>query len=78
NVSVINCIGLHALATIINGGDWGIVSLSIIVHITPSAVRRTIQCCLINEDNYFNSDIKPQLIASLTPSLEAPLKDNEL
>ncbi|MGM6555677.1 VPA1262 family protein [Vibrio parahaemolyticus] len=78
NVSVITWIGLHALAKNINGGDWGIEALSKIEHITPSAVRRTIQCWLINEANYFNSDIKPQLIASLTQSLEAPLKDNEL
>lgn len=78
NVSVIIWIGLHALENAVNSGDWGIEALSKIDHIESATVRRTILCWLINEANYLNSDIKPQLIACLTQSLKAPLADDEL
>lgn len=78
NVSVITWIGLHALESAINRGHWGIEALSKIDHIESATVRRTILCWLINEANYLNSDIKPQLIACLTQSLQAPLTDDEL
>lgn len=77
-VNVITWIGLHALQNAINRGNWGIEALSKIDHIESASVRRTILCWLINEANYLNSDIKPQLISWLTQSLLAPLSDDEL
>lgn len=78
NVSVIIWIGLHALENALNRGVWGIEALSKIDHIESATVRRIILCWLINEANYLNSEIKPQLIACLIQSLKAPLADDEL
>lgn len=78
NVNVITWVGLHALENAINRGNWRGEALSKIDHIEPASVRRTILCWLINEANYLNSDAKPQLIALLTQSLQAPLTDEEL
>lgn len=78
NVNVIVWVGLHALENAINRGNWGGEVLSKIDQIQPASVRRTILCWLINEANYLNSDAKPQLIALLTQSLQAPLTDGEL
>lgn len=77
NVSLITWIGLHVLANAINRGNWGVETLSKINHIETSA-RRTIQCWMINEANYLNSDIKPELITYLIDSLHSPLIDHEL
>lgn len=76
NVSLITWIGLHALANAINRGDWGVEALSKINHIESSS-RRTIQCWMINEANYLDSDVKPQLVACLIQSLQSPLTDDE-
>lgn len=77
NVNIITWIGLHALSSAMNRGDRGIEALSKISHIKSIVLRRTIQCWMINEANYLNSDIKPLLITSLTQSLNASITDNE-
>ena len=77
NANLINWIGLHALANAINRDNWGVEALSKINHIEAS-VQRTIQCWMINEANYLNSDIKPELITYLVDSLHSPLTDREL
>lgn len=76
--SIIVWIGLHALESAINKGDWEIETLSKIDYIESATVRRTILCWLINEANFLNSAAKPQLINALTQSLNAPLTDEEL
>lgn len=78
NANIIIWVGLHALETAINRGNWGVGELSKIDQIQPASVRRTILCWLINEANYLNSDSKPQLIALFTQSIQAPLTDGEL
>lgn len=76
NVNLITWIGLHALANAINKGNWGVEALSKINPIETSA-RRIIQCWMINEANYLDSDVKPQLVACLIQSLQSPLTDDE-
>lgn len=77
NMNLINWIGLHALANSINKGNWGVEALSKIGHIETST-QRTIQCWMINEANYLNSDMKPKLITYLIDSLHSSLTDHEL
>lgn len=77
NMSIITWIGVHALSSAIISHNWGVEALTKINHIKPEAVQQTVLCWMIGETNYLSSNIQPQLIAFLTQSLKAPIKNEE-